>query len=173
MIHWIYVLLALSANLSVSSIDNLEKYRTTYFSEPSVDQLRSVIDELASLEHASAIPKAYHGCFMARIAGFGYNPYTKWSQFNQGRALIEVAVAEAPNEPEIRFLRLSVQHAAPSFLGYTDNVDDDLEFLLDALTRGWQTDNGSLQKQVILYLEDNDLVSVQQSRQLQLAQQRS
>lgn len=45
----------------------------------------------------------------------------------------ETAVSEYPYNPEIRFLRLSVQQNAPGFLGYNDQIEMDRNFLMSHL----------------------------------------
>lgn len=150
----------------------IDKCRDLYFSESKLKELSVVIAEIENVLEATPILKAYQGSFIARAAGFGYNPYSKWTKFNSGRALIESAVDEDSENPEIRFLRLSVQHAAPSFLGYSSNIDMDLSHILDALTRGWLIDQEKLRTHIISYLEMHHLISPPQSNQLRLAQQR-
>lgn len=46
---------------------------------------------------------------------------------------IEQAVAEEPNNAEIRLIRLSVQEHLPKFLKYNHNIDEDKQFVLEAL----------------------------------------
>ncbi len=168
-----FALLLVVTSLSVKSfaIDSLSKCRDLYFSEATHKELLKAIEELEGTPNLSPILIAYHGSLTARAAGHSFNPYTKWTNFNKGRSLIETAVSHEPGNPEIRFIRLSVQHAAPSFLGYTEHVGDDLDFVLSALTRGWLTDQLKLRKQIIAFLEKNQLISAPQSNELRLVQQ--
>jgi len=46
---------------------------------------------------------------------------------------IEQAVAEDPNNPEIRLIRLSVQEHLPKFLKYNQHIDEDRQFVQEAL----------------------------------------
>lgn len=46
---------------------------------------------------------------------------------------IEQAVADEPNNPEIRLIRLSVQEYLPRFLKYNQNIEDDRQFIQQAL----------------------------------------
>ncbi len=57
----------------------------------------------------------------------------KIAPFQEGRKLIEQAIAIDEANAELRFLRLSVQVKAPYFLGYSDNIIDDRELLIQFL----------------------------------------
>ncbi len=46
---------------------------------------------------------------------------------------IEQAVAEEPNNAEIRLIRLSVQEHLPKFLKYNDQIEEDKQFVQEAL----------------------------------------
>jgi hypothetical protein len=45
------------------------------------------------------------------------------------RIYIELAIKNEPNNPEIRFIRLSIQKKAPKFLGYHSHIEADVLFL--------------------------------------------
>src|SRR5690606_2776110 len=46
---------------------------------------------------------------------------------------IEQAIANEPNNAEIRLIRLSVQEHLPKFLKYHQNIEDDRQFIRQAL----------------------------------------
>lgn len=46
---------------------------------------------------------------------------------------IEQAVADDPDNPEIRLIRLSVQEHLPKFLKYSQDIEDDRQFIQQAL----------------------------------------
>ncbi len=60
-------------------------------------------------------------------------PLAKLSRFNRGKQMLEEAIQNAPNNPDLIFLRYSIQRSAPSFLGYDSNLNKDRKFLLNAL----------------------------------------
>lgn len=72
---------------------------------------------------------AYFGGFQAIWASHVINPVSKLSVFKRGKENIEKAVANEPQNAEIRFIRLSVQKNAPFFLNYSKNVEEDEMFL--------------------------------------------
>lgn len=132
----------------------LSSCRDVHFSPTEKDKLE--LELLRSAEHSDdAVIRAYRGSFQARMAEFSYNPYTKWSCFNEGRDLIEAAVRQAPNNPEVRFIRLSVQLKAPSFLGYNSDIQSDLRTVTDALLNGWLADEQAFRNRVVDFLVQN------------------
>jgi len=50
---------------------------------------------------------------------------TKISYFNEGKNEIEQQINAHPELVELKFIRLMVQLNAPSFLGYSENIDKD------------------------------------------------
>jgi hypothetical protein len=70
--------------------------------------------------------KAYNGAAYTILADCLKSPFNKLKNFNRGKKLIDEAVADDPENPEIRFIRFMVQDGAPSFLDY-DNREEDLE----------------------------------------------
>ncbi len=75
---------------------------------------------------------AYLGALQAIWARHVFNPITKLATFSEGKANIKKAISEAPENAEIRFIRLSIQRNCPGFLGYRDNICEDREFLMSS-----------------------------------------
>ncbi len=91
-------------------------------------------DYLDAIERdKDALYLAYKGTALASSADCTINPAGKLRRFREGRKLIEQAVAMDATNAEVRFLRLSVQVKAPYFLGYSDNIVDDRELLIQYL----------------------------------------
>lgn len=77
----------------------------------------------------SNVHLAYLGAFQAIMANHVFSPLEKLSTFNQGRKNIDKAVQQSPLDPEIRFVRLSIQKNSPAFLGYNNQIDEDQAYL--------------------------------------------
>ena len=129
----------------------LSSCRALHFSPTVKENIERGIQR-CSIAANDAVIRAYQGSFQARMAEFSINPYTKLSHFNDGRDLLESAVAEAPKNPEIRFVRLSVQLKAPGFLGYNDHIESDVAFVVGALQSGWLAADASFKVQVVDFL---------------------
>lgn len=72
---------------------------------------------------------AYLGALQTIWANHVFSPVSKLKTFNQGKKNIEKAVSSDKDNAEIRFIRLSVQKNAPSFLGYNSMIKTDEAFL--------------------------------------------
>lgn len=72
---------------------------------------------------------AYLGALQTIWANHIFSPISKLNTFNQGKKNIEKAVSADKDNAEIRFIRLSVQKNAPSFLGYNSMIKTDEAFL--------------------------------------------
>ncbi len=57
------------------------------------------------------------------------SPISKLNTFKEGKKNIEQAIKKEPENVELRFIRLSVQKNAPSFLGYKSNINEDAKFI--------------------------------------------
>lgn len=68
---------------------------------------------------------AYRGLFKTAYAEHVFWPMTKLSYFNEGKDEIEGQIQNHPDITELYFIRLLVQLNAPSFLGYSDDIDGD------------------------------------------------
>ena len=77
----------------------------------------------------SSVHLSYLGAFQMIWAKHIINPISKLKTFNTGKKKIEDAVLAAPNNLEIRILRLSIQKNSPAFLGYNKNIEEDQKFI--------------------------------------------
>lgn len=110
------------------SID-LEYMRLNY--EKAVDnkELCHALIEALGIKKDEPVYLAYLSGLQTLWANHTINPIAKLGTFKKGRMNLERAVQMAPNNLEIRFIRLSVQKNAPRFLGYYENIDMDEEFI--------------------------------------------
>jgi len=91
--------------------------------------------------------QAYFGSVEALRAKHSFNPYNKIAYLKRGSQTLGKAVTRSPDNLEIRFLRFSLEHYVPAFLGYSKNLAADREKIVD-LIRKQQTGgltNGLLQ----------------------------
>jgi hypothetical protein len=68
---------------------------------------------------------AYLGSAQAIRARHSFNPYNKVTYLKSGLKTLETAVKSSPQDLEIRFLRFSLEHYIPSFLGYSKHLETD------------------------------------------------
>ncbi|MEM6264501.1 MAG: hypothetical protein AAGI38_18445 [Bacteroidota bacterium] len=74
----------------------------------------------------------YRACARALMALHSWNPFEKLQFLNESMSLFQQAVTQQPRNPEIRFLRFSIQHNMPAFLlSNGDYKAEDKQVFLD------------------------------------------
>jgi hypothetical protein len=113
---------------------DLQYVRNMYLQAPAD---KSAAEGLLLLLNRKTTPsttiQGYKGAATIIMAQHTFNPYSKFRYFNNGKFLLEQAISRDNNNPELRYLRLTIQSQAPAFLGYTDNLNNDRQFLLERL----------------------------------------
>lgn len=77
----------------------------------------------------------YKAASIFLLAGYHWNPYSKFSYFNEGKKMLESAINETPENTELRYLRLAIQNNVPGFLGYNSKVNEDKNLLIQNLSK--------------------------------------
>lgn len=127
-----FIGLIITALFSMTSADttNLDVVRANY--DKVVSDKKMCIEMIAELEkrkNNSATHLAYLGALQAILAKHVFNPISKLNTFKEGKKNIEQAIKIEPDNAELRFIRLSIQKNAPSFLGYRSSINEDTEFI--------------------------------------------
>ena len=86
---------------------------------------------LADYKDRDALVLAYKGASEA-IRARDASMFNKLTYVQDAAKTFEQAVSIDPQNPEIRFLRFSVESNLPAFLGLSKHVDEDKELLLNA-----------------------------------------
>ena len=76
---------------------------------------------------------AYQAATEALQAKHTFNLLTKLSYAEQAKRTFEKAVAQAPDNVEVRFLRFSMQHHLPAFLEMSQNLAEDRNVIVEGL----------------------------------------
>lgn len=109
---------------------SLDVVRANYNKLVSDKELcKKMIAELTETKKNSATHLAYLGGLQTIWANHVFSPISKLNTFKEGKKNIEQAIKKEPDNVELRFIRLSVQKNAPSFLGYKSNINEDAEFI--------------------------------------------
>jgi len=120
------LLFLISFNINGVDIDFV---RTNYTASIKDKQLCSrMISELKK-KNDRPINLGYLGGLQTIWANHVFNPINKLKTFKEGKNNIEKAIKLDPENVELRFIRLSIQKNAPSFLGYNSNINSDKEFI--------------------------------------------
>ncbi len=156
-------LFSLSNRIDTTTVSNL---RTTFYKavedEDQVDVLLEQI-QIRFSENLAIYPPivlAYYGAAETLIAKHSYNPYKKWKYLKDGLEKIEKAINKSPNSLEIRFIRFSILHYIPSFLGYSKEREEDLSIIYHLLLkRDYSEVNFSVQNGIKNFLLDSERLS--------------
>lgn len=72
----------------------------------------------------------YKGAVVMGLSRHHPNVFKKMGFFSDGKEMLEKSINAEPENIELRFLRLTIQANLPSFLGYSDNKENDKVFVL-------------------------------------------
>lgn len=152
--HTLLLLMALLFAQITMAYD-LEKIRLDYIAAVNSSKNTEIFyKELKAIANPDALILAYLGSAQALRAKHAFNPINKLAYLNQGNKTLSFAVNAAPNNLEIRFLRFSLEHYIPTFLGYSINLESDRIKLIELLQQKNQPvkNNGVIKKNVINFL---------------------
>lgn len=115
---------------SNTTSSDIEIFRRNY-SKASTDKLlcEDMIVQLTKLKDKEALFLGYLGAYQTAYANHVFSPFSKLKTFKQGKSNIQAAISKDKNDVELRYIRLSIQKNAPSFLGYNDNINEDVNFI--------------------------------------------
>lgn len=108
---------------------------------------------------SSALDKGYLGTATAMYAACAENVIEKFNFFNEGTSILDQAVNQDPTNPEIRFLRLSVQEKAPRMLNYNNNLEQDAQVIYQAFQQKRISKNSSFWEIAINFIKSAEQLS--------------
>jgi hypothetical protein len=147
--------------------------KTFYSSVEDEKQTEKLIDYLRSLsnnkiELLSPLLLGYYGAAETLIGKHAFNPYTKLSKLNSGLEYIARAIKLNPNDLEIRFLRFSILHYIPGFLGYSSERDEDMKLIISLLLKkNYSELNYSIQRGIVEFMIESDRLNSRQLAQVE------
>lgn len=150
---------SLSAQLSLPQLRKL--YLEAVESEEKSEQFMHYMN---SVNHQDALMHAYFASAQALVSKHLSGPSEKLKHLKLADKSFEEAIAKNPVDAEVRFLRFSVQLNLPRFLGYSDDMDEDLKIMLQHIpkTKSLQ-DYQDWLKVVINFVLDSDECSDEQA----------
>ncbi len=130
---------------NTNTCEDVPKVRAIFQSDVNEKEL----DEMILICEASSCNETipYHAAALMKKAEFVWSPLKKLSNFKKGKNKLENFILENPKNIEARYIRWLTQKMAPSFLGYTENLSEDYEFIQQNLKNSDINDN---YKKVIL-----------------------
>ena len=139
--------LGLSSNPSITEIRKL--YVSVTNSEMNAHEFVEKLTAVSKDDNKTLV--AYKGASLALVSKLEKKISDKSKKFKEGASLIEFAVANEPNNIEIRLVRLSVQENVPKIVNYRGNKKEDKNFLLDH----YKEQTGALKVYVAKFIEQS------------------
>lgn len=156
-INILFIPLMLTA-LAFGQSVTIEQVRQMYFGGweglCGATRLTELLSEINS--DKNPVLMAYRGAAISTTANCKKMPYAKWNTFNEGKALIEKAVAYAPNDIEVRFLRFTIQSNIPGFLNYNHLVEDKRFIINTIKSDPLAVKSDSFISVILTFLRDSD-----------------
>lgn len=155
-IIWLLLILnfhAYSVNLSSHEVRALFQKSST--EESSCKKLMTLLENCNETNNSTLA--AYKASATMMMANYVFNPVSKFSNFNQGKKLLERCIHADKENIEIRYLRFSIQSNAPAFLGYNNSISSDKIFLLNAINNDIK--DLQLKQMIISFLKSSEYLS--------------
>jgi len=87
----------------------------------------SLFSRLDKFQDKTALITAYTGTLEALKAKHAWNPYNKIKYVSRSLKTMKKAIEMDSENMEIRFMRFSIEHFTPSFLGFSQELTEDRE----------------------------------------------
>lgn len=151
------ILIAIISSLSCPVMASPKDVRKAYIDCDTNKTQAIGFYDLVKNEPKSNSNEAYLAAAKMVKAKFGINPFRKLSLFKEGRNELEQLISNNPDNVEMRYIRLSIQHSAPIFLSYRDNLKEDQGILVENLSLAKL--DPDLQNNIISFLTREDLIN--------------
>ncbi len=116
----------------------------------------SIYKVLSAYQSADPLIIAFTGTAEALKAKHAWNPYNKLRFIMKASKTMRKAVDGDPSNVDIRFMRFSIQHFTPVFLGYSKELDEDRKFLVQSISKKqYGTFDNAMVQKVLTFLIDS------------------
>lgn len=112
------------------SQENINFFRHHFENAKTEEDFKRVLDtEVSDTSQFNLnVIEAYKSVSHSAMAQYVFNPYSKFKMFHEGKDRLEATIQKEASVENI-FLRLVVQLNIPAFLGYSKDVEHDLNYL--------------------------------------------
>tara|TARA_B100000902_G_C27244449_1_gene881813 strand:- start:776 stop:1204 length:429 start_codon:yes stop_codon:yes gene_type:complete len=107
------------------NIDLESLFERSVFNPLSCDSLIEYCQQKESIMH-----DAYLGAANMLKAKHTTKLFKKWKSFQNGKNQLETTINNNPKNNKIRLIRYYIQNNIPKFLNYSNNIQEDEEFIL-------------------------------------------
>lgn len=138
--NYLFIIFVISTTLSWGQKVTENSLRILFHKIETEEDLETILSHQENLN--TNISKAYSGSVTVMKAQYAFSPIKKYSYFKEGTKLIEASISHSKKVENI-YLRLLIQLNTPHFLGYYENIDQDISFIASnidicSLTKHWK-----------------------------------
>jgi hypothetical protein len=113
----------------------LEEVRSRYLAALiHHEQAESLLADLNRENHPNPLLTAYRAAVLAVTAKHTGNPFRKLDYVRQSEQAFRKAVTQDSENVEIRYLRFSIQHHLPAFLGMSRDLERDAQVIVQRMS---------------------------------------
>lgn len=159
--------------LTNSEIKLIEELRLTYYKavedEDSIEDYENfVFKNFSAISDISkALAVAYKAGIDAVKSKHAFWPLTKLNYLKKSMESLERAIIIESDNLEIRFMRFSILHYVPGFLGYSAERDEDAKVIFtELLKKNYGILDKKIQKGIFQFLIESDRLSEKDSQLL-------
>ena len=120
-------------SLVLVSFAEEDSVRMQYHQANSKESLESFISVLEKSN--LPVSEVYLASAYMQKAKYVFSPYNKLKYFNKGKDMLEAFLSKNPNSVDGKYVRYLVQRNAPSFLGYSSEIESDREFIKEHIDK--------------------------------------
>ncbi|WP_316734965.1 hypothetical protein [Pedobacter aquatilis] len=106
----------------------------------------SLSERLNALPNKTALVTGYAGTLEALKAKHSWNPYNKIKYVKRSLKTMQHAIKMDKENMEIRFMRFSIEHFTPGFLGFSKDLDEDRK----EIVKHYQNNNFGLADETLI-----------------------
>lgn len=111
---------------------------------------------------------AYTGGVEALKSKHAFWPIKKLNHLNESMKYLSKAIELEPENLEIRFMRFSILHYVPSFIGYSKERDDDAKMIFKLLMKkDYSLLNKDIQKGIIEFMISSERIELSSAKILE------
>ena len=127
--------------------------------------LDSLALKLESIEKKTPTEESYYGLCNGLYCQYDDGNWAKLKHVVKSKNHLNSAVERDSKDPELRFLRVMLEHFLPSFLGFNKHIPEDLKVIF--ANPNFIEDNPALRKKVLDFLLWSKRCTAEQNKLLQ------
>jgi hypothetical protein len=129
---------------------------------------RAILDSFIALLQRPGLSPAeecYYGICQGMKAQYAESMWSKLRLVQKSKALLNDAIERDPRDPELRFMRFTLEHYIPSYLGMSGDIKDDLAAIFSHTD--FLEDNADIKKMALDFILYTKRCTADQVRMVQ------